>query len=122
MTNPKGQVFQREVINYGRSRDVDIEGIPKAGARDQGDVLIRFRHTFLKVVAELKNVAKMDLSGWLQQADVESVNWASARAYAPDDVLPVVIHKRRGKGARGAYVTMDLETFFNILDRVGPDD
>lgn len=57
---------------------------------------------------EVKDHARVDLPGW----------WRQAVAQAGGD-LPVVWHKRRGKGdAEDWWVTMDGRTFMEVLDRI----
>jgi hypothetical protein len=55
---------------------------------------------------EIKNVSRLDLSGWLDQACEQ----------APKGALPVVIHKRRGRASAGeSYVTLRLEDLRRLL-------
>lgn len=58
---------------------------------------------------ECKNQKAMKLAEWLSQAEA-----AAERT----GLLPVVIHKRRGKNASQAYVTMDLTTFIEANRRI----
>ena len=71
--------------------------------RDEGDIAGLFCHAG-PVVVEAKNVARLNLSGWVDEAETE-------RGHA-DAAVGIVVHKRRGYG-RGSmgdqYVTMRLE-------------
>ncbi len=62
------------------------------------------------LVIEAKNQAKMDLSGWLNQA-TES---RDRRGYQGE--IPLVVHKRRGKNVSNAYVTLTLEEILNLYE------
>lgn len=107
MTNrnkAKGSAFERDVVRHLR-----VNGFPHAerayGAGrpdDRGDIV-----GLPGVVIECKNHARIDLAGWLAEAERERVN-AGAR-------FGVVVYKRRGCNAAKAYVVMDLATFAGIM-------
>ena len=60
---------------------------------------------------EVKNQARLDLAGWWTQAVEQAV-----------DKPPVVIHKRVGKAEPEQWwVTMSLETLFDIVGRPSDD-
>ena len=81
----------------------------------EGDLLIR-ESTGDRLVIEAKNVKAMDLAGWVKEAEVEAKNYAEHRGiYQPDFA---VVHKRRGKGAADAYVTMPLREY--MRQRMAP--
>lgn len=55
---------------------------------------------------EVKDVAKMDLSGWLRQAQENA-----------GDRVPVVVHKKRGTAkAEGWYCTLTFGDLLRLLD------
>lgn len=94
-------------------RFLQANGFPKAerralaGSQDRGDIA-----GIPGVVIEVKNAARTELAAWLDEAnregDFDSLNW--------DGDLPVVWHKRRGKGSPGEwYVTMDGFAFVAVL-------
>jgi hypothetical protein len=61
--------------------------------------------TDFPMVVEVKNVTRIDLSGW----------WRQAQDQAGSD-LPVVIHKRVGQGqAEGWWATMDVRTLLALV-------
>ena len=89
-------------------RDHGWQAITSRAARDgtQGgaDIITDF-----PMSVEVKNVARMDLSGW----------WAQAQEQAQGDPA-VVIHKRRGVNSRdpeGWWVCMDLHTLLEVVRR-----
>lgn len=79
----------------------------KTGAADKGDIA-NVRVHGQRVAIECKDVAKLDLAGWVTEAETERLN---------DGALAgVVVHKRRGKGAAGEqYVTMTLDDLVALL-------
>lgn len=80
--------------------DDRIDRRVKTGNKDRGDIG-GWRHAGHRLVIECKDVARLDLSGWVDEAEVERGN---------DDALAgFVIHKRRGHGdPLDQYVTTTL--------------
>jgi hypothetical protein len=79
--------------------------------KDKGDVS-NWRHRGLRIVAELKDCARLSLGAWVEEAEVERGN--------DDAQVALVIHKRRGKGHPGdQYVTLTLDNLLTLLD---PDE
>jgi len=84
----------------------------RTGAADKGDVGGVQVHGE-RVAIECKDVAKMNLAGWVSEAEAERVNDGA--------LVGVVVHKRRGKGQPGdQYVTMTLADFVALLTGVRP--
>lgn len=105
-----GSQFESHVVTYLQARlDDRIERRAKSGAKDRGD-LSGWRHNGMRVVAELKNVAKLNLAGWITEAETERMN--------DDAQIGLVIHKRVGKGPAQmgeTYCTMTLDTLMVIM-------
>lgn len=103
-----GSRFERVVADYLAEHVSDvIDRRVKTGAADKGDIG-GVRVHGQRVALECKDVAKMNLAGWVTEAGVERVN---------DDALAgVVVHKRRGKGQPGdQYVTLTLDDLIGLL-------
>lgn len=82
----------------------DIRRVAQTGRLDIGDVHAR------PFVLEFKNVAKVDLAAFVDQAETEAAN-----AGLPYGVAVV---KRRGKGAAAGYVVLSLATFARVLAHI----
>lgn len=104
-----GTSFERLVANYlAEQIDDRIDRRVKTGAADKGDIA-GLRHHGHRVVIECKDVAKLNLAGWVTEAQIEAVN--------DDALLGLVIHKRRGKGQPGdQYVTLVLSDLVKLLE------
>lgn len=86
--------------------DDRIDRAPLRGNADRGDIA-GLRSPFGKVAVEVKNVARMDLAGWVDEAAVERGNL--------DAIAGVVIHKRKGRGQfLDQYVTLSVRDFLAI--------
>lgn len=78
MTNPKGQRFRHDVVQFCRTVEgVVAESIPQAGAKDESDLFLAINGEVM--IAELKATKTLDSSGFLKQAFEERDNWAEAR-------------------------------------------
>lgn len=109
MTNrnkQKGSRWEANVRDYlADGLGVRVERIPAGAADDRGDL-----SGVPGLAVECKDVQRMDLAGWVDEATVEALNVGGG-------TLPVVIHKRRGKSTSLGYVTMPLWAFTELLKR-----
>jgi cell division ATPase FtsA len=99
----KGTAFERLVADYLSTalNDDRIDRMPLRGGADRGDIAGIRTALGERIAVEVKNHSRLDLAGWISEAEVERGN-----AYA---AVGVVIHKRRGKGqAADQYVTLTL--------------
>lgn len=91
----------KTLIAYGFSH---AERRRLSGSKDRGDIA-----GIPGLVIEAKSVAKLDLAGAVDEANVEALN-ASAR-------IGVAWFKRRGKSSPlDGYVVMDGATFLRLLE------
>lgn len=105
----KGTAFERLIADgFSAAFDDDrIDRAPMRGTKDRGDIG-GVRSPFGKVAVECKSVARLDLAGWVGEAEVERGNL--------DAIAGVVVHKRRGKGrALDQYVTMTVRDLVALL-------
>jgi len=107
----KGTQFEADVVDYMAEKlgDARIERRVMGGVNDRGDIAgVELRCK--PVVIECKNHARMELSQWLDEAEVERAN--------DDAEFAFVVHKRRGCGKANMgrnYVTCDLETLCAVI-------
>lgn len=114
-----GTAFERLVADYlAQHVDDRIDRRAKTGSRDKGDIAgVRINSpmapTFGKVVVECKDVARLDLAGWVSEADIERGN--------DDAAAGLVVHKRRGTTDPGdQYVTCTLRDLVALLTGARP--
>lgn len=100
----KGSAWERAIVEHLRAAGWPYAERRIAGAaKDRGDIA-----GVVGVVIEAKNAARVDLAGWLDEAELERTN---DRAW-----LGIVWHKRRGKAAAAdGYVTMTGAQFTTLL-------
>lgn len=111
-----GTRFERQVADYLRDTvDDRIDRRVKTGGADKGDIASVRLPGGGRMVIECKDVAKLDLSGWVRESQTEMVNDGAVAAAA--------VHKRRGKGDPAEqYVTMTLRDLVVLLggDPIAP--
>lgn len=109
-----GSAFESEVVAYLAAHvDDRIERRARNGSKDRGDVS-GLRHMGERVVVECKNHARLDLAGWLAEAEVERGN--------DDAVAGLVVHKRHGKAEPAEQlVTLRLVDLVALLTGERPE-
>lgn len=119
----KGTRFETEVTEFLQGNGFDARRLPRMGAKDIGDVSLPLnlynQHPDAKLVMaiiEAKNVKAMALPEWIAQSEVEADNYAAKYG---NTTVPLVVHKRRGKGVAQSYLTMSLESFVEMVNLLG---
>lgn len=104
----KGTAAETAVVRWLLTkRKGSIERRSLNGANDRGDIT-----GIPNVVIEVKNHARMELSQWVKELEVEMVNDSAEQG--------VVIHKRRGTTDVGSwYATMPVSVWYNLLEKAG---
>ena len=101
----KGSQFETDVMKWLRRAGVIAERLTKAGAKDEGDmVVIISGETY---ILELKNRQTLSLPEFWREAQVEALNYAKARGIG-EVPLHYVVVKRRNAGIEKAWVVQDL--------------
>ncbi len=101
----KGSQFETDVMKWLRSAGVMAERLTKAGAKDEGDmVVIISGETY---ILELKNRQTLSLPEFWREAQVEALNYAKARGLGEVPMSYVVV-KRRNAGIEDAWVIQNL--------------
>lgn len=102
----KGATFETSVVKFLRSVGFIAERLTKAGAKDEGDVVVYVDKD--PIVLELKATKSLDLPQFWREATVEAEHFAQARGLKQVP-LKYVIVKRRQAGIDKAWVIEDLE-------------
>ena len=113
MANPngrKGAAFESAVLKFFRSAGVIAERLTKAGAKDEGDLVVIISGA--TYILELKNRKKLDLPTFWNEALIEAENYAKARNL---DFIPpsYVIVKRRNASIDKSWVIQDLNQWLS---------
>ena len=118
MSNPskqRGTAWETGLVRYLRENHMDADRLRQTGKNDEGDIVLRiprmggqqgFRTEH--VIFEAKNTARMNLAGWIAEAELEAENFAKHR---PGIEVPgfVVAYKRRNHGVGQSYIITTLD-------------
>lgn len=110
----KGKKYERDVLAYARDRGTDIERLRDTGVHDEGDFAVRTGQ--LTFVLEAKAEKRMNLSGYLAEAEREAAVYSANRGGRP--TIPAAVVKRPGYGIGRSYVVMELDTFLDLTERI----
>jgi hypothetical protein len=98
----RGNRAEQAVARYLRDNGFDAITSRSAQGHQAGSDIF----TSLPFAFEVKDHARLDLSGW----------WQQATSQAGPDEIPVLWHKRRGFASPGRWwVTVDGDTFIRLL-------
>lgn len=110
-----GTTFERQVADYlAQHVDDRIDRRAKTGSKDRGDIA-GVRIWGQRLVIECKNTTRLNLAGWMNQAETERGN---------DDALAgLIIHKRHGNNQPGdQWVTTTLRELTALLNGYREED
>ena len=110
-----GTTFERQVADYlAQHVDDRIDRRAKTGSKDRGDIA-GVRIWGQRLVLECKNTTRLNLAGWMNQAETERGN---------DDALAgLIIHKRHGNNQPGdQWVTTTLRELAAMLNGYREED
>lgn len=104
----KGTAAETAVVNWLKSKGRKyVERRSLHGTADRGDIA-----GIPEVVIEVKNHARMELSAWLAELDVEMKNDKAK--------FGVVVHKKKGTTDVGEwYATMPVSVWYAMLEEAG---
>jgi hypothetical protein len=104
----KGTAAETAVVNWLQSKGrKHVERRTLNGSSDRGDIA-----GIPCVVLEVKNCARMELSKWVQELEVEIHNDKAETG--------VVIHKKKGTTNVGEwYATFPVSLWFTLLEQAG---
>ena len=104
----RGAAFEIELADWLMTQGLNAQRLPRAGRNDIGDVFLPAVNDIYVIEAKApRRDGKIDLSGWLREADVEAENYKKAKklAVAP---APLVIITASNKGIEDACVVQRL--------------
>jgi len=107
----RGATFETAVRDWFRTRLFSAERLARTGKNDEGDVYVQGTHYGFVLEAKAPGASnRIDLSGWLKEAEVEAANYAKHRNLS-EAPRPIVVIKARGKSIDDAYVVIRLKDY-----------
>lgn len=104
----RGAAWEIDLADWFVEHEYEAQRLPRAGRNDIGDVFLKTANDIYVVEAKApRRDGKIDLSGWIREAQVEAENYRVAKKLkvAP---TPLVIIKASNKGVEEAYVVQRL--------------
>ena len=104
----RGATWEIDLADWFIDQGLNAQRLPRAGRNDIGDVFVPGHNDMYVVEAKApRRDGRIDLSGWMKEAQVEAENYRVAKklALAP---TPLVIIKAPNKGVEEAYVVQRL--------------
>lgn len=121
-----GRKFQRDVMKYLRDeRGLDAEQLVLSGAEDEGDILLRAGDTLVptspsfyelttrRFVLEAKREKRINLAGWVNQAETEAGNYGKHRGIETPHFA--VVANRINRGINKSYVITTLDEWLRQI-------
>lgn len=112
-----GAAWERALLDGMRSERYDIERLRLAGAKDEGDHVIRLDTGLWvppSVVVTEAKAGVMHAAEFVRQATTEADNYAARRKLDRSKVLAIAAVKARGKNWRDAYVLTTVRELFRL--------
>lgn len=115
MANPngrKGSLFETTALKWLRTKNVTAERLTKAGAKDEGDIVVTANGKVY--ILELKATKAIKLPEFWAEAVIEAQHYAEARNLS--EIPPsYVMLKRRMAGIEKAWVIEDAEQWIQRI-------
>jgi len=111
----RGAAYEIELADWLMEQGLNAQRLPRAGRNDIGDVYLPANNDGYVIEAKApRRDGRIDLSGWLREADIEAENYRLSKRLllAPS---PLVIIKASNKGTGDAYVVQRLS---NVLPKL----
>jgi hypothetical protein len=109
----RGSAWERALLKHLRDKGYDVERLRLAGKEDEGDLSIRIGDE--RYIIEAKAVARLNLAGWVEEAEVEANNFAKHRPNLTTVPTGAVVLKRRGHSTGKAYVVLEFDTYLRLI-------
>ena len=104
----RGAAWEIDLADELTVKGYEAQRLPRAGRNDIGDVFLKTANDSYVIEAKApRRDGKVDLSGWIREAQVEAENYRIAKklSVAP---TPLVIIKASNKGVMESYVVQRL--------------
>ena len=104
----RGAAFEIDLADWFVEGEHDAQRLPRAGRNDIGDVFLKTVNDSYVIEAKApRRDGKIDLSGWIREAQIEAENYRIAKKLKIAPTALVII-KASNKGIEEAYVVQRL--------------
>jgi len=113
----KGSQYETDLVDYFRKRSWDTERMRLSGTLDEGDLVVRLDKGHRLVLEAKAGKNLRPRFWWEEEAVPEAKNYAKRRSLLAEEAIPVLAMKTHGKSIGKSLVTIDLDTFADLLER-----
>lgn len=118
----RGTQFETDLVKHFRSKGMDTERLRLSGKEDEGDIVVRIGRD-QRVVVEAKSGKNLSVRRWFEEEAVpEARNYAKRRSLLNEEVAATLVMKSHNKAIGKSLVTIDLDTFTDLLERAYAND
>lgn len=108
----RGRKFERDLVEYFRDRDFEVEHCRLVGQNDEGDVAVRTPDFHILIEAKSPGVGQpLRIPDWFRQAESEAEHYAAKRRLDIKNVVPVVAIDRVGEDLGETWICIKLRQF-----------
>jgi len=109
-----GSQFETDVLGYVRGRSVQVERLARAGANDEGDLVLDQGAFIAELKARRDRKSSLNLHAWLGEAEREAQNYASARNLSGERApVPILVVKNPNHSIADSFVVLRLKDFID---------
>ena len=118
----RGTQYESDLVKHFRGKGMDTERLRLSGREDEGDIVVRIGKD-QRVIVEAKSGKNIRPRFWYDEEAVpEARNYTKRRSLLNEEVLPALIMKSHNKAIGKSLVTIDLDTFTDLLERAYAND
>ena len=117
----RGTQYESDLVKHFRGKGMDTERLRLSGREDEGDIVVRIGKD-QRVIVEAKSGKNIrPRFWWNEEAVPEARNYTKRRSLLNEEVIPALVMKEHNKAIGKSLVTIDLDTFADLLERAYDD-
>lgn len=118
----RGTQYESDLVKHFRGKGMDTERLRLSGREDEGDIVVRIGKD-QRVIVEAKSGKNIrPRFWWNEEAVPEARNYTKRRSLLNEEVIPALVMKEHNKAIGKSLVTIDLDTFTDLLERAYAND
>ena len=118
----RGTQYESDLVKHFRGKGMDTERLRLSGREDEGDIVVRIGKD-QRVIVEAKSGKNIrPRFWWNEEAVPEARNYTKRRSLLNEEVIPALVMKEHNKAIGKRLVTIDLDTFTDLLERAYAND
>lgn len=113
----KGTQYESDLVRHFRGKGMDTERLRLSGKEDEGDIVVRVGKD-QRIIVEAKSGKNIRPRFWFDEEAVpEAKNYTKRRSLSSGEVIPALVMKSHNRAIGKSLVTIDLDTFVDLLER-----